>query len=391
MQEALLRVANIIEEGRWGGPQKRISLIAHALRSHDVETTVLLPNRDSGYFRECLQSMDIPHLSLPIQRLGKNPFTFLLYLVTFPFDILVLYRTLMKGKFALAHVSGGAWQIKGVLASRMAGIPVVWHLNDTSMPGMLVAIFRKLGRLSNAFFTASRRTRDYYLKFPEFVDHPAFLVPAPVDTQENNPDRAGRDESLDVYAQPRIVTLCNINPVKGLETLIRAASLLKKDMESLTILVVGKVPDSQKQYFQSLRELVQTLQVEDVVHFTGSREDIPAVLNTVELYVCSSVAESSPLAVWEAMAMKLPVVSTDVGDVPHYLHQDESGIIVPVGDHAKMAAAIKKVLGDKQFANKLGASAREVTVKELDTSVIASLTAQGYRDVYDQFMNTGKK
>jgi len=32
-----------------------------------------------------------------------------------------------------------------------------------------------------------------------------------------------------------------------------------------------------------------------------------------------------------------------------------------------------------------------VTVKELDTSVIASLTAQGYRDVYDQFMNTGKK
>jgi len=88
--------------------------------------------------------------------------------------------------------------------------------------------------------------------------------------------------------------------------------------------------------------------------------------------------------------MKLPVVSTDVGDVPHYLHQNETGIIVPVGDYVKMAEAIEKILKDKQFAYNLGASAREVAVKELDTSVIASMTAQGYRNLYEQFYSTGK-
>lgn len=380
----MLNVANVIEEGRWGGPQKRICLVAKALKDFGVETTVLLPNADSRQFQENLENDGIIYKTLPLHRLGKKIIPFLTYILFFPLEILLLRKELLAGEYDLVHASGGAWQIKAPIAAKLARIPLVWHLNDTSMPGILVWLFRRLGKLSSAFFSASRRTREYYLSFREFKNYPCYLVPAPVDTAELNPQKTLPDNTVIQYPSPIIVTLCNINPVKDLETLIEAAGLLRKTLASFSVLVVGKDPGTQKDYFAKLKNMVAEKELEDIVHFTGSRKDIPSVLKAADLYVCSSYAESSPLAVWEAMAMELPVVSTDVGDVAHYLNDGQNGIIVPVGKSQALADALKVMIKDPDVAKQMGISGRQTAIRELDTAVIAGITAQAYREITEK-------
>lgn len=74
----------------------------------------------------------------------------------------------------------------------------------------------------------------------------------------------------------------------------------------------------------------------------GERDDVPACLAAMDLFCLSSRTEAFPLAVGEAMAMGLPVVSTDVGDVARLL--GDAGAIVPAGDPAALAAALARLL-----------------------------------------------
>src|SRR3989339_2017157 len=74
-QNRILKAANLIEEGRWGGPQKRITLVATALNDHAIETTVLLPWRDSERFRQALDSAGVAWKALPLHRLGRDWYT----------------------------------------------------------------------------------------------------------------------------------------------------------------------------------------------------------------------------------------------------------------------------------------------------------------------------
>ena len=377
----MLNVANVIEEGRWGGPQKRISLISESLKSHSVETTVILPKLDSKIFQAQLIKHQVNFILLPIHRLGKNPGTLFIYILTLIPEIYFLYRTLKKGNFDLVHVSGGAWQVKGAIAAYFAGLPIIWHLNDSSMPQFLVYLFRKLGRIATAFFVSAQRTFDFYLKYPEFASYPHFLVPAPVDTGVCNPENIMADTGLLAYENPRIMTVCNINPIKGLDVLIKAAGYLKNHLDEFTILIIGGVPDTQTAYFQELRNLTEKYDVEKYVVFAGATDNVPEALKAADIYVCSSMAESSPMAVWEAMAMGLPIVSSDVGDVSHYLDNGKNGIIVPVGDSEGLAKGILKLARDNQLGSRFGELARQAASKELDVDVVARITANAYEEV----------
>ena len=95
---------------------------------------------------------------------------------------------------------------------------------------------------------------------------------------------------------------------------------------------MGKVHCGQQAYFQSLQKLASNLGLAQL-YWAGSRQDVRPLLQRFDVYVCSSNAESSPISVWEAMAMAKPVVSTNVGDVGRCLGNETSSFVVPVVDH----------------------------------------------------------
>ncbi len=377
----MLKVANIIEEGRWGGPQKRISLVAERLQKFGVETVVILPARDSDVFRSNLDDRGVDYAVLNLHRLSKSLGAVIVYLFTFLPDLYRLHRELKSQQVRLVHVSGGAWQVKGALAGFIAGIPVIWHLNDSSMPAVMVRLFRVLGRHADAFFVSAKRTFEYYLQHDVFQNHRWFLIEAPVDTVSYDPEAIFPDISIARYPFPRILIVSNVNPVKGFEVLLGAAIELKRKLPEFTVLIAGAKLETQLEYFDKLCDLVQKHELGKHVIFLGSKNNIPEIMKAANIYVCSSHAESSPMAVWEAMSMGMPVVSTDVGDVSLHINSGENGFVVDAGDAQAIAQKIMLLVEDEELRRKMGANARESALHDLDLEIISRRTAEAYTQI----------
>lgn len=375
-----LRVANIVEEGKLGGPQVYIARLAFASKD-DVETTVVVPLANSERFCELLGRHDIHYKLFNLTKITKEFGIASRYLLFSWYETLQLARYFRKEKFDLIYVSGGSWQYKGVFAGKLSGTKVVWHLNDTYTPSFIRKFFSLCSGLPDAYIFASERTREYYS--PLIPDgKPGFVIPAPVDTSLFDSTQSYQgDDVIKKWAGKFVVgTVANVNPVKGLDIFIKAAAELNKNIADICFVVVGPIFDRQKKYFNELQSLCLDLGVQNI-DFVGPRSDVRPFLQRFDAYVCSSRNESSPIAVWEAMAMGKLIVSTDVGDVPLYIHDGENGFVVDVGDYQALAERIGYLLKNKNLWPGFRAGVRDVAVKELDVKQCAARHLEVYSHI----------
>lgn len=377
-----LCIANVIEEGKLGGPQVRMVRVAKALEGR-AETLIVMPRANSGRFREMCELHGVRWRALPLSRITKEWRTALAYLLFSPVEVVRLARLFRREAVDLVHASGGSWQIKGVVAARLAGIPAIWHLNDTSMPGWVRLLFRIVRPLASGFIFASDRSRAYYGGLIG-QGRPESTIPATVNTTLFDPteDFAGDEATIASFGDaPVIGTVANVTPIKGLETLIRAGALLRRKYPGLRVAVVGAVHANQRRYGQHLAQIAAEQGL--TVDWLGARSDVRPLLRRFDVYVCSSVAESSPVSVWEAMAMARPIVATDVGDVARHVGDGQGGFIVPVGDAEAMAERIGRLLDDGSLCAGMGRVAREAA-KAFAPEGVAADTLDLYERVIDR-------
>jgi len=103
-------------------------------------------------------------------------------------------------------------------------------------------------------------------------------------------------------------------------------------------------------------------------HFLGERDDVPALLGLADLMLLSSLADAMPMTVLEAMALGVPVVATDVGDVREVL--GDAGICVAVADNGAFADAVVRLLEHDELRARLGKSAKR-RAKAFDSATMA--------------------
>lgn len=119
--------------------------------------------------------------------------------------------------------------------------------------------------------------------------------------------------------------------------LIAALSILKKQNINFYCLLVGSGMDATN---NELVELLHQFDASDNVRLLGRRDDIPAVMNALDVHVLSSLGEAFPNVLAEAMACAIPCVTTNVGDSA--LIVGETGWIVPPSDSVKLANALNE-------------------------------------------------
>lgn len=374
-----LRVANIILDGRFGGPQNRIYQVARHLKRDGIETTVILPDKGSEVFARKLQENGIGLRQLRLHRLTRQMMHLSAYLLLFVPEVLKLTSALRNCEVALVHCNS-AWQIKSVLAARFAGLPAIWHLNDTEMPFLLKPAFKMLSaNYCDAFIAAGQRVKSYYFRDPRLAGKPVRVINPPVDITHFDPGAVCEDQRLSKVQGLKIVTIGNINPTKGMEHFLQMAARLNQRYRGLNFFLVGPVFASQKKYSQKLKRLAQELDLNNL-HFYGAAADVAPVLKSADIFVCTSLSESGPMTVFEAMSMAKPIVSTDVGDVSRFIRDGESGYVVPVGDAEILAAKVGLLIDDPQ-RGRFGQRARETAVRELDVIVCAKKHRQFYLEV----------
>ena len=119
-----IKVANILEEGFLGGPQKRVVFTSKYL-SQFVTNKVIIPKNNSSEFKNLLKENKIDYQELNISKLSKNLPQILKYILTFVYEILVLRKYFINNQFDIIHISGGVWQIKGLIAGEHPGLPTL--------------------------------------------------------------------------------------------------------------------------------------------------------------------------------------------------------------------------------------------------------------------------
>ena len=372
-----LYVINIDEEGRFGGPEKRIVQVASALKNYNIETTVVIPAKDSKIFSDFITEHNIRFDKLNITRLSKHWFTLIKYVLLFPIELTVLTLYLKKNYADIVHLNG-SYQFKSVLASIFARKKIIWHLNDTNTNYVIKKIFDLLSYYVDGFIVAGERVKTYYLNDINLRDRPVQEIHAPVDIKKFISHPRKSNERI------TITTLSGLNPTKNVESFINLCSRLSKKNYEISYKIAGAILDSQKNYVTKIKRLIlEDKLLNERVELLGFVDNVPDLLDKADICIFTSLYEASPTSIWEAMAAGKPIVTTDVGSVSTYIKDGESGFIVPVNDHDQLFEKTVKLINDKSLRVKFGNNAREIAHKSLNISSAASKHANIYRRIFN--------
>ena len=132
---------------------------------------------------------------------------------------------------------------------------------------------------------------------------------------------------------------------------------------------------------QALKALVLKRGLEDKIHLVGYQRDIATVFASMDLFVLASSFEAFGLVIAEAMSSGLPVIGTDVGEIPVLVTDHHNGLIVPVGAPHRIAEAISALRQDPDRLVAMGRASRERAVTRYSSARYIEDVDELYRDV----------
>ncbi|MBE0424323.1 MAG: glycosyltransferase family 4 protein [Lutibacter sp.] len=143
---------------------------------------------------------------------------------------------------------------------------------------------------------------------------------------------------------------------------IKVLYLLKKNYKNASLCMVG--PDKDGSLNQT-KELAKQLGVANSVTFTGvlPKEQWHQMSGSYDVFINTTNIDNMPVSIIEAMALGLPIVSTNAGGLPYLIENGVDGLLIPVKDERKMAEAIETLLSNAEKAGKMSKNAREKAEK----------------------------
>ena len=173
--------------------------------------------------------------------------------------------------------------------------------------------------------------------------------------------------------RPIVSTPARLHSQKGHAYLLKAAVLVP---DALFVLA-GDGPER-----RTLEEMTQALGLKERVRFLGHRQDIPQLLASCDLFALPSLYEGLPLSVLEAMAAGKPVIATAIGGTDEAISDGVTGLLVPPANPEKLAAAISRLLSDRQLATTLATAAKTRVRREVPSHTMV----RGVTDVYEELI-----
>ena len=145
----------------------------------------------------------------------------------------------------------------------------------------------------------------------------------------------------------------HLRPVKRPDRLLRALAACSAEAH---LLVLGEGEERNR-----ITDAAAELGLSDRVHLVGFQQETAAWYGAMDVFALTSDSEQMPVALLEAMASRLPVVSTDVGDVAHMLPEEQQRFVVPLGvgsPESSLARALEALFYDPELRTELGSANR---------------------------------
>jgi len=194
------------------------------------------------------------------------------------------------------------------------------------------------------------------------------VIPCGVDPSLFSPRNSTQAKAhLGLPDKRYILFVGRIDPVKGIDTLLRAMKLVKgtpNALQDVHLLIIGGDLDHTETATDSeinkLKRLTGTLGIKDRVTFLGAQrqDQLPYFFAAADMCILPSRYESFGMVALEAMACGTPVIASEVGGLASFIQNEISGLLIPEGDEVSLAEKILLLLTDTSFKDTLGGEAR---------------------------------
>ena len=241
------------------------------------------------------------------------------------------------------------------ITARLAGIPQICHVRNIQTADS----FRHYWlRLAPILVANSKATQQSYLKQMP-TGQQSLVIYNGVDLSQFDGRRTRREKLGFGHDQFVIAQVGRLVPDKGMHIFVRAMASLTVHHSNVYALIVGDTSvDGDDFYVAETKQLISQLQLTDRFVFTGYVSDIHNVYSAIDLLVQPSTHEGFGRTVLEAMAMRVPVISTNVGGPREIIEDGVSGLLIPPNDSDALAEAIDHVIKDRSLAIRLAHNGR---------------------------------
>ncbi len=240
----------------------------------------------------------------------------------------------------------------GGVAARLAGVDkVFWGIRHGNLtPGTVknstIKVANLCARLSTwvptRIVSCSKQAMDAHTAIG-YDKSRMMVIPNGYELSRYRPDVSARKRLQSEWCSSECTFLLGMvarfNEQKDHANLFSALQKLKQQGKAFHCVLIGTGMDADN---PELMLLLQKYVVVDVVSLLGRRDDVPEVMNALDLHVLSSLGEAFPNVLAEAMACGTPCVTTDVGDAAYIV--GESGWVVPPQDSAALADALMQAM-----------------------------------------------
>lgn len=269
------------------------------------------------------------------------------------------------------NVASRGSALRKYLVVRLAaalGVPVILHLHGAAFESFHAGLPPVLRRRVRAMFARAERVVVLGSTWKRFVARTLGVPEARILIVPNGvPAPPPHARATLNAAEPHIVFLGRLGARKGVPELIAAlGSTALRDLPWRATLAGDGDP-------RPFKAEATRLGIAARLHFPGwlEQEASAGLLHAATLLVLPSRAEGLPMAVIEALAHGVPVVTTPVGAIPDFLTDDDSALLVPPGDAAALAQALVRLVGSPELRQRLARRGHEVFARHFDIAEIA--------------------
>jgi glycosyltransferase involved in cell wall biosynthesis len=355
-------VLHIVTNLEPGGAQTSVAHIARDLRGRGVDAHIafssrggVMPDR-SGRLVDALAAWGVPLHDVTAMRRSPSPW-----------DAVALHQLgelLRRLRPALVHTHASKAGALGRVAAARAGIPRVVHsvrgwAFDAHVGARrrlyvgaerrLAGLARRLVAVSPALVDAGVRhgigRRGDYRIIRSGIELARFTEPG---------DRAATRRALGIPAEARVLgTVMHLVPAKAPLDLVAIAARIAAVHDDVHVVVVGDGPGR-----GALERAIAGAGLAARCHLVGLRDDVPALIRALDVFVLTSRWEGMPRVIVEAAASGVAIAATDVGGTRDIVVDGQSGFLCAPGDIDGLTRAVSRLLADRALAARLAAAAR---------------------------------
>jgi N-acetyl-alpha-D-glucosaminyl L-malate synthase BshA len=284
-------------------------------------------------------------------------------------DMVKLHKIeLLHVHYAIPHAYAG-YMAKQMLKDEGIDIPMVTTLHGTDItlvgnhPVYKTAVTFSINK-SDFVTSVSQNLKDETLKLFN-VKNEIEVIPNFIELDKNHIDpNISCMRSVMAKENERIIThISNFRKVKRIPDVIKIFNKIQKEIPA-KLMMVGDGPEKEK-----AERLCQKLGIEDKVIFFGNSNEIDKILSYTDLFLLPSETESFGLAALEAMAWRVPIISSNSGGLPEVNLDGISGYLSDVGNLKDMASNALKILKDeailKTFKDNALSVAKQFDIKNI--------------------------